>query len=57
MYRYRLGRVLRTRLRLEGPVLALSATATAKTEVGLNKLNPVLPIARERLVSTLEPIK
>ena len=32
---HRLGRILRSRLRLEGPVLALTATATARTEASL----------------------
>ena len=32
---HRLGRVLRDRVRLEGPVLALTATATARTEASL----------------------
>jgi ATP-dependent DNA helicase Q4 len=31
---HRLGRILRGRLQLNGPVLALSATATARTEAG-----------------------
>lgn len=32
---HRLGRILRSRLRLRGPVLALTATATARTEASL----------------------